>query len=194
MKKICGVLALMGVGFCFNVFAGTLFRLPLGSNPGYLSWFDHNASAGALTRYDCVHNFQYDNHHGTDYATSMGTSVYSATSGSLYYRLDGCADNGNGCGNGFGNHARIQHPQDGKVSIYAHLKNGTVVWPQSVLCSKKVGLSGSSGDSTAPHLHFEVWSDKYATQRIDPYGGSCSNGGVSLWVNQNGGWPTTKCQ
>lgn len=174
-------------------FAGTLFRLPLASNPGYNAWYDHNASTG-MTRYDCGTGYSYDGHHGTDFATSMGTSVLAGASGSLYYRVDGCSDSGadQSCGGGFGNHVRIQHPSDSKVSIYAHLKNGTVAWTQSILCGGGVGQSGNSGTSTGPHMHFELWQNSSIGSRIDFFGGSCS--GSSYWVNQNSGWPTTTCQ
>ncbi len=174
--------------------AGTLFRLPFSSNPGYISWYDHNSASGAMTRYDCGTGYNYDGHNGTDFASNMGTTVLAGASGSLYYRLDGCSDSGadQTCGGSYGNHVRISHPSDGKVSIYAHLKNGTVVWTQSILCGGSVGQSGNSGHSTGPHMHFELWQNVNIGSRIDFYGGTC--GGSSYWVNQNNGWPTTTCQ
>lgn len=187
---LAGSLLILGLS---EIWAGTKFRLPFASNPGYYSWFDHNSAAGAKTRYDCATNFSYDNHRGTDYASSMGMTVYAGAAGELYYRVDGCPDDGSSqtCGGSYGNHARIVHP-DGLVSIYAHLKNGTVSWYKSTLCAGYVGQSGNSGRSSAPHLHFELWRDKSASARYDFYGGSCN--AVSYWVNQNGGWPTTECQ
>lgn len=173
--------------------AGTLFRLPLSSNPGYRAWFDHNSTAGSKKRYDCATNFEYDGHHGTDFGTASGTTVYAGASGELYKRVDGCPDGSNPtCGSSFGNHVRIRHPSDGLVSIYAHLKNGSPAWPMSILCGGKVGLSGNSGKSTGPHLHFELWKTQDIGARLDFFKGSCNATGY--WVNQNGGWPTTKCQ
>ena len=172
--------------------ATTLCRLPLASNPGYYAWFDHDSSSAKL-RYDSATNFSYNNHNGTDFATSMGTSVYAGAIGSLYYRIDGCPDGSQpSCGGSYGNHVRISHPLDGHDTIYAHLQNGTVVWPQSILCGGFTGRSGNSGVSSAPHLHFERWRTMNIGARLDFFGGNCNS--PSYWVNQNGGWPTTACQ
>lgn len=172
----------------------TLYRLPLASNPGYNAWYDHDSS-GSKLRYDCVTNFSYNGHHGTDFATSMGTSVYAGATGSLYYRVDGCPDGSSpSCGGGYGNHVRIQHPMDGEVSIYAHLKNGTPISTQYVSCSTYVGQSGNSGTSSGAHLHFEIWRNSGIGARLDPFIGSCNYAPPTYWVNQNGGWPTTTCQ
>jgi murein DD-endopeptidase MepM/ murein hydrolase activator NlpD len=173
--------------------AATLFRLPLSSNPGYSAWFDHNAASGSLLKYQCSTSFQYDNHHGTDFPLAMGNTVYAGASGALYYRVDGCPDGSSpSCGGGYGNHVRIEHPSDWNVSIYAHMKNGTVAFTQSLLCSKNVGQSGNSGTGTGPHLHFELWDHSGIGTRLDFFSGACNATGY--WVNQNGGWPTTQCQ
>lgn len=192
------MIAVLVLGLCAlfaapAVQAGTLFRLPMSSNPGYYGWYDHNSGAG-MTRYDCGTGYNYNGHNGTDFAAGMGTALYAGASGSLYYRVDGCSDSGadQSCGGGYGNHVRIEHPSDSKVSIYAHMKNGTPAWYQSLNCGASIGQSGNSGTSSTAHLHFELWSNRSAGSRIDFFGGSCS--GSSYWVNQNGGWPTTMCQ
>ncbi|MEY4723593.1 MAG: hypothetical protein RLZZ324_1106 [Candidatus Parcubacteria bacterium] len=178
-----------------TAYAGTKFRLPLNSNPGYAAWFDHG-NGSVMKRYDCQTGFSYIGHHGTDFSVGIGTSVLAGAYGSLYARTDGCSDSGadQTCGNSFGNNVRIQHPADGIVSIYAHLKNGSPVFLQSVTCGGYVGLSGNSGFSSGPHLHFEIWSNNTSNPpvRWDAFGGSCS--GQSFWVNQNNGFPTTTCQ
>ncbi|HDO23698.1 MAG TPA: M23 family metallopeptidase [bacterium] len=175
-----------------NANATTLYRLPLASNPGYNAWFDHNASVGSELRYDCVTNFSYDNHHGTDFAASFGTSIYSGAAGSLYYRVDNCPDGSQpSCGSYYGNHVRLWHA-DGRVTIYAHMRQWTPIWYQSVLCGVYIGQSGNSGQSSGPHLHFELWQNTGIGTRLDFFGGNCNS--PSYWVNQNGGWPTTQCQ
>ncbi len=85
MKKSL-VLLPLGVVALFVVQAaqaGTLFRLPFSSNPGYVSWYDHNPASGAMTRYDCTTGLNYDGHNGTDFAAPMGTTVLAGAIGSL---------------------------------------------------------------------------------------------------------------
>lgn len=194
MKKVLALLFIIlgNILYTASADAVTLCRLPLASNPGYNAWFDHNWSVGPKLRYDCATSFSYDQHHGTDFATSMGAQVYAAAIGGLYYRVDGCPDGSNpSCGGGYGNHVRIQH-SDSHVTIYAHLKNGTPAWYQSILCGGGVGQSGNSGTSSGPHLHFERWQSTSIGTRLDFFSGGCNS--PSYWVNQNGGWPTTQCQ
>ena len=172
-------------------------RLPLSSDPGITAWFDHQPGAG-FKKYNCSTSEAYDGHEGTDWATYFGRDIYAGASGSLYYRYDGCANSGSwGCGGGFGNHVRIEHI-DNRVSIYAHMRNGSPAWYQSLLCTSgpsgtKVGEVASSGNSSGNHLHLELWSDGYNTSEIDPFSGSCSQA-TSYWTNQNNGSPTTQCQ
>jgi len=96
------------------------------------------------------------------------------------------------CGGGYGNNVRIDHP-DGKRTIYAHLKQFSVVVArnQTVACGTKLAEVGSSGQSTGPHLHFEVQQGGVAQ---DPFAGSCSTA-PSLWTSQgtHGGLPTRAC-
>lgn len=168
------------------------YRLPLSSDPGQNAWFDHDPGSG-FKKYTCSTSGSYNGHEGTDFPTFLGRTIYAGASGSLYYRWDGCANSGSGgCGGGFGNHVRIQHT-DSKVTIYAHMKNGTPAWYQSLLCSQNVGQVASSGDSSGNHLHFEIWNSTSGSFSIDPFSGSCSQA-TSYWVNQNNGSPTTQCQ
>lgn len=192
MNKIQKTILFVLILFVSNLQAGTLFRLPLASNPGYNAWFDHDSTGNNKKRYDCATNFEYDAHTGTDFATSIGTLVYAGASGELYYTVDGCPDGSSpSCGSSYGNHVRIKH-KDGLVSIYAHLKKGSVAGQKSILCGGKVGLSGNSGETTGPHMHFELWSNSSADKRLDFYSGSCNKTGY--WVDQNKGWPKTVCQ
>ena len=57
---------------------------------------------------------------------------------------------------GFGNVIWIDHP-GGFMSVYAHLSRLQVEEGQAVETGEHIGLSGATGDVTAPHLHFEVW-------------------------------------
>ena len=61
-----------------------------------------------------------------------------------------------GWNGGYGNVVKIQH-SNGLITLYAHLQSIMVVNGQTVSQGQTVGLIGSTGNSTGPHLHFEVW-------------------------------------
>ncbi len=86
-------------------------------------------------------------HKGIDYGVPTGTTVYATASGTAYTTY------GN---TGYGNYTKIIH-DDGYTSIYAH-GNGTfyVTNGSRVSAGQPIMQSGNSGNSTGPHLHFEV--------------------------------------
>jgi murein DD-endopeptidase MepM/ murein hydrolase activator NlpD len=89
------------------------------------------------------------------------------------------------------NHIKIDHGS-GVETWYWHIKKGSaqVKVGDSVKCGQRIALIGSSGLSSAPHLHFEVRHDGAA---VDPYKGKLSP--QSYWVQQNGdrGFPASTC-
>lgn len=199
MKKFLVVLcAILFYGtISVNASATTLYRMPLSVGHVPTSWFDHNSAVGVRLRYDGATSFSYDNHWGTDFASTMGYGIWSAANGTVYQILNNCPDGAEpSCGDGYGNHVRLNH-SDGKATIHAHMKYASVnvAVGQSVFCAARLGNVGNSGNSTGPHLHFELRSSSSSSYtRIDQFGGPYSNGGFSYWVNQNGGYPTTQCQ
>lgn len=56
--------------------------------------------------------------------------------------------------NGYGTHIRLRHT-DKSMTIYGHLTKSYVSKGQVVLAGQRIGLTGNSGDSSAPHLHWE---------------------------------------
>lgn len=86
------------------------------------------------------------NHLGLDYAVAVGTNVYAPAGGTIKNVTDG----GN-CGNGL----RIAHA-DGFETAYCHLQSVTVTAGQTVGAGCLIGKSGNTGNSTGPHLHFEI--------------------------------------
>jgi murein DD-endopeptidase MepM/ murein hydrolase activator NlpD len=82
---------------------------------------------------------------------------------------------------------RIQH-LDGRVTVYAHMKKDSPVWPQSLVCGAEIGKVGMSGSTNAPHVHFDVWNNTGGSVRIDPYSGPCDSGS-SDWNQQIGQYP-----
>lgn len=176
------------------------FRRPLDTilSPAFSAYYDHDTSANVKT-YTCGTSTVYNGHQGTDFRATVGTNIFAAAKGGLYYRYDACDTigyRGSTCGGGYGNHVRIDHEGSttdgaGWVTVYAHMKKGTPVGLQTLYCSTKVGQTGQSGNADGPHLHFEV--KKYGYPNNDPFSGQCS-GSTSFWLKQSNGTPTTECQ
>ncbi len=85
-------------------------------------------------------------HKGVDWSIPVGTSIV-ASSGGVVTRA--------GWGSGYGYCVYIEHP-DGKVTRYGHLSKVLVKVGQNVNQGEKIALSGNTGISTGPHLHFEI--------------------------------------
>ena len=87
------------------------------------------------------------NHNGIDLNLKTGDTVCAAWSGKVRYAKfnDG----------GFGNLVIIRH-HNGLETFYAHLSKLLVFPDQDVIAGETIGLGGSTGHSTGPHLHFEV--------------------------------------
>lgn len=86
-------------------------------------------------------------HNGIDIAIPSGTPVRPVASGIVVY---------SGSRSGYGNTVIVEH-DNGIITLYAHnsrimTAQGQQVSPESILA-----LSGSTGRSTGPHLHFEAW-------------------------------------
>ncbi len=96
-------------------------------------------------------------HTGEDLEASMGRNVIAPKSGTVTVAIDGYVDN-TGTG-GCGNQIVIDHG-NGFSTRFCHLKQGSVTQyvtqGMSVSQGQIIGLSGNTGTSTGPHLHFEV--------------------------------------
>ena len=84
-------------------------------------------------------------HLGIDYAAPTGTPVRTVAEGTVQFA---------GWQRGYGNVIFIQHRQE-RTTVYAHLHRIDVRKGQRVDQGDLIGLVGSTGDSTGPHLHFE---------------------------------------
>jgi murein DD-endopeptidase MepM/ murein hydrolase activator NlpD len=88
-------------------------------------------------------------HYGIDYAAKLGTPVFAAADGYVVF---------SGWTPGDGNMVMISHG-GGMMTVYKH--NQSLLTPAHVTVKRgdAISLLGSSGSSTGPHLHFEIWKD-----------------------------------
>lgn len=106
---------------------------------------DYTMSSGFGKRIDPIYDIPKF-HEGLDFAASMGTPVYATA--------DGVVESA-GTRNEYGNCVDISHGYD-YVTRYAHLSKILVKNGQKVKRGDQIGLVGSTGKSTGPHLHYEV--------------------------------------
>lgn len=85
-------------------------------------------------------------HYGTDYAVNSGTDILSFADGTVTeVNWD----------DGYGNYIRIRH-EDGWSTLYAHCSQTYVQAGQTVTKGERIALVGDTGETTGPHLHFEL--------------------------------------
>ena len=96
------------------------------------------------------------NHKGVDWATPTGTAVFASCGGTVAKA---------GWGSGYGYVVYINHP-DGRQTRYGHLSKVLVSPGQTVSQGQKIALSGNTGISTGPHLHFEILING---SQVDPF-------------------------
>ncbi|MFN7133154.1 MAG: M23 family metallopeptidase, partial [Myxococcales bacterium] len=182
------------------------YRYPLGGCHGgcavVSAYFDRDGGGG-IRDWNCG-SVTYDGHRGTDFAIiggftaqDAGRTIVAAAPGRVVQSHDGefdrCTSGACSGGGGLGNYVAIQHA-DGRVTYYGHMRRGSVRVGvgADVTCGQALGLVGSSGMSTGPHLHFDVRS---GTTRYDPFSGGCGAPSGSGWVSQGGyrGLPGEGC-
>ena len=111
--------------------------------------------------------FGYTFHNGLDIAAKTGTPVYAAEAG----KVTKVSSSGP-----YGNHIQIEHNVDGQkwTTVYAHLHKVDVKTGQSVRQGEPIGQIGNTGNSSGPHLHFEIHKGDYnfsassAGNAVDP--------------------------
>lgn len=97
----------------------------------------------------------YKNHSGTDIGAQYGATVVAADSGTVSLA---------GVNGGYGNCVMINHG-NGYYTLYGHLSTIAVYEGQNVSQGDVIGYVGSTGNSTGPHLHFEIRS---GNDKLDP--------------------------
>ncbi|MEI8133304.1 MAG: M23 family metallopeptidase [Leptolinea sp.] len=143
-RKDPAVAKIFGPGACGGVSDGTigggLFLWPTPDR--FVSGFDYSPETG---------------HYAIDIGGQLNNGVFASDGGVIVYA--GWNDFG------YGNVIVIDHG-NGWQTLYAHLNSISVACGQSVSQGGVIGLLGSTGRSTGPHLHFEMRSDTYG--RVNP--------------------------
>jgi murein DD-endopeptidase MepM/ murein hydrolase activator NlpD len=103
-------------------------------------------------------------HMGIDIANSIGTPIVAAADGVVVE---------SGPASGFGLWVRIEH-SDGTVTVYGHINSSLVEEGQQVEAGEEIAEMGNRGQSTGPHLHFEVWNPD--GEKVNPLS----------WLNEHG--------
>ncbi len=94
-------------------------------------------------------------HYGIDIAAPIGSPIYAVADGTV---IDA------GPAQGFGLWVRIRH-DDGTISVYGHMYDFSVSVGERVRAGQQIARIGNRGDSTGPHLHFEIL---IGGQHVDP--------------------------
>ncbi|MFG1672479.1 M23 family metallopeptidase [Streptomyces sp. Y7] len=110
-------------------------------------------------------------HSGQDFAVPTGTQVVAAHGGTVV-KVGG---NGAGDGPAYGNAIVIKHG-NGTFSQYAHLSRIDVKIGQVVKTGQKIAKSGNTGNSSGPHLHFEIRKTANYGSAVDPVAFLRANG------------------
>lgn len=168
---------------------------------GISNYVDHNtAFPNQLSDYDCgIKTYDTNsgyNHKGVDIFTwpfgwrmmdNDEVEIIAAADGQIIDKNSDAFDRNCAFNNNTPNYVAIQH-SDGSLSWYLHLKTESLTSKNigdMVVQGEFLGIVGSSGSSTGPHLHFEVYEDDTYAQLIDPYSGTCNNLNIdSWWQNQ----------
>lgn len=145
---------------------------------------------GGYWQPESAQTLYYDGHNGIDYALPSGTTVLAAAPGEVVF----AGSVPSGCETPL-QYVCLAH-KAGYRTFYVHLDGVSVRAGQHVEAGDPVGISGNSGCSTGPHLHFSVERERQAT---DPYGWLApdrpdplaASGAAATWLWAAGAPPTT---
>ncbi len=129
------------------------------STSGYICPLSGKSRGSITTGY-----YGYSGHTGVDFACSSGTPIMAAKAGKVVTST--ALKRPNGTYKSYGEYIVISHG-DGTMTLYAHMLAGsrTVSPGAEVAQGQVIGQVGSTGNSTGPHLHFEVWVNG---RRVNP--------------------------
>ncbi|MFF1476534.1 M23 family metallopeptidase [Streptomyces sp. NPDC058301] len=102
-------------------------------------------------------------HSGQDFAVPVGTPVKAVHTGTVVK----AGPNGGGDGPAYGNAIVIRHA-DNTYSQYAHLSRIDVRIGQKISTDQRIALSGNTGNTSGPHLHFEIRTTANYGSAVNP--------------------------
>ena len=174
-----------------------LAPVPSYSDPGYhgvSNYVDHDPTSG-LEDFECGLG-TYNGHHGTDYflwpfwwnlMEAGSVQIVAAAAGTIVEKDDGRDDRSCSMSGQMWNAVYIEH-DDGSIAWYGHMKKNSLTPKpvgERVERGELLGLVGSSGSSTGPHLHLELYDSADPPNLLDPYAGPCNpTTTASLWETQ----------
>ena len=202
-KRISENIKLLKLDKAEHKTTSTLFSWPLQMTGGLndcsyyfiANYVDEDPTSGLLD-YNCG-MVTYDGHRGTDIGTmpypfykmdNNQVAVIAAAPGTIIDKQDGHFDKNCAMNTDTANDIFIQHA-DGSVALYYHMKKFSLtpkIVGNTVTAGEFLGIAGSSGSSTGPHLHFEVWGTTLSSSLKDPWAGTCNSLGATTW------WTTQK--
>jgi murein DD-endopeptidase MepM/ murein hydrolase activator NlpD len=107
-------------------------------------------------------------HNGNDYAMAVGSPLYAIARGTVIFAGPSKLKFPDGSPRGGGYIVKLRHKVNGEwiTSAYMHLKKGSIKEAgikvgDRVAEGQKIGESGNTGESTGPHLHFEIQRGKH---------------------------------
>ncbi len=174
------------------------------NDPGYYgisNYVDQDPVKDKIKEYNCGSR-TYDGHRGTDIFTypffwakqdQNAVEVIAGADGVIVAKYDNNPDTS--CANCDPNQPNCQWNAiyvrsniDGTIAWYGHLKKNSLtskIIGAPVSRGEYLGVVGSSGNSTGPHLHFEVWLNSNYNFLVDPWEGVCNQDGNSpFWESQ----------
>ena len=132
----------------------TDYVLPSVNNGGFIRPVNYSINSPFGMRFHPIHK-KMQMHTGVDFAAPMGTPIKAAMAGVVVF---------SGLKGGYGNAVIIKH-DDKYMSLYGHASKLNVSVGEFVKQGQTVALVGSTGHSTGPHLHFEIF--EYG-KRVNP--------------------------
>lgn len=127
------------------------------------SWVDPVKSYTLSASYGTGGDRWASKHSGQDFAVPVGTKVMAAHGGTVVK----AGGNGAGDGPAYGNAVVVKHDNN-TYTQYAHLSRVDVKVGESVKTGEEIAKSGNTGNSSGPHLHFEVRKSADYGTAVDP--------------------------